>query len=94
MPNSKIQNSITRQLQFVFAVSIFILLVSSGASFYSNQRLINTSKWVNHTNQVLSEGNNLGNIVKTAENNQRGYLISNNAAFLSAYNGSYQKGAH
>ncbi|MBS1781215.1 MAG: response regulator [Bacteroidetes bacterium] len=91
MPNSKIQNSITRQLQFVFAVSIFILLVSSGASFYSNQRLIDTSKWVNHTNQVISEGNHLGNIVKTAENNQRGYLISNNAAFLTGYNGSYQK---
>jgi CHASE3 domain sensor protein len=83
--------SITRQLRVVFAVSIVILFVSSLASFLSNYKLIEASKWVNHTNEVIFDAESLVSIVKDAETAQRGYIITDDPAFLQPYNGSYEK---
>ncbi|MBS1585604.1 MAG: response regulator [Bacteroidetes bacterium] len=84
-------NSITRQLQVVFAISILILLISSYAAFYSNKKLIESSYWVNHTNEVIRNAEKLISIVKDAETGQRGYIITNDASFLQPYNGAYEK---
>ncbi|GAB3269279.1 response regulator [Larkinella harenae] len=61
------------------------------ASFYSTQKLIENSKLVNHTNQVLIEAENIISYVKDAETAQRGYLITLDQTFLDPYNGSYEK---
>ncbi|MES2701196.1 MAG: response regulator [Bacteroidota bacterium] len=84
-------SSITRQLQAVFAVSIVILLISSVASLYTNNRLIQSSQWVNHTNEVLLNTENLISSVKDAETGQRGFIITNDKNFLQPYNGGYEK---
>lgn len=84
-------NSITRQLQVVFAISILILLISSYAAFFSNKKLIESSYWVNHTNEVIQNSEKLISIVKDAETGQRGYIITNDAAFLQPYNGAYER---
>lgn len=91
MNTKKNAGSITRQLQVVFAISILLLLISSIASFYSNRKLIDTSQWVNHTNEVLREADNIIAIVKDAENGQRGYIITNDPLFLQNYTGAYPR---
>ncbi len=83
--------SIARQLQIVFAISILILIVSSTASFLSNNKLIETSRLVNHTNEVIRTAEHLISTVKDAETGQRGYIITNDNSFLEPYNGAYQK---
>lgn len=83
--------SITRQLQFVFAISILILLGSSAASLYSMQQLIESSKWVNHTNEVVIETENMVSVIKDAETGQRGYLLTEDPVFLEPYNTAYTK---
>jgi len=88
---NKAAASITRQLRIVFAVSIVILFTSSLASFLSNYKLIESSKWVNHTNEVMINAESLVSIVKDAETAQRGYIITDDPAFLQPYNGSYEK---
>ena len=84
-------SSIVRQLQVVFAVSIVLLLISSYASFYSNDRLIYSSHWVNHTNEVIQNAEGLISRVKDAETSQRGYIITDDSVFLEPYMGSYAK---
>ncbi|PZF70824.1 response regulator [Taibaiella soli] len=84
-------SSIIRQLQFVFGVSLFILLVSALASYYSNKKLVETSVWVNHTHEVIIEAENLLAIVRDAESGQRGYVITQDPVFLSRYDTSYEK---
>ncbi|GAB3922997.1 response regulator [Larkinella terrae] len=84
-------NSVIRQLQIVFSVSILLLVLSLVASFYSTQKLISNSKLVNHTNQILIEAENIISYVKDAETGQRGYLISLDPLFLQPYYGSHEK---
>lgn len=91
MSKKNAAGTVTRQLQFVFGISIFILLVSSYASFYSNSQLIESSAAVNHTNSVLLTVDSMLSTVKDAQAGQRGYLISNDAQFLVPYTGAKEK---
>lgn len=90
MPKT-ITNSVIRQLQIVFSISVILLLVSLVASFYSTQKLIDNSRLVNHTNQILIEAENIISYVKDAETGQRGYLVTLDPSFLQPYNGSQAK---
>lgn len=83
-------SSIVRQLQFVFGFSLFILLVSALASYYSNKKLVETSTWVNHTHEVIIEAEHLLAITRDAESGQRGYVITQNPSFLSHYDTGYE----
>jgi CheY-like chemotaxis protein len=84
-------NSIIKQLQIVFSVSVVLLVLSLVASFYSTQKLIYNSQLVNHTNQVLIEAENIISYMKDAETGQRGFLVTLDPVFLQPYNGSYEK---
>lgn len=83
--------SVTRQIQLVFGISIFILFISSIASYYSNQKLIETSMLVDHTNEVLREAENLISQTKDAETGQRAFLITGNPIFIEKFNGTYEE---
>jgi signal transduction histidine kinase/CheY-like chemotaxis protein/CHASE3 domain sensor protein len=83
--------SIIKQLQVVFAISLSILLVASFASFLSNRNLIESSQLVNHTNEVIVNAESLISEVKDAETGQRGYILTNDPAFLQPYNASYEQ---
>ncbi|MBC7487884.1 MAG: hypothetical protein H7282_14165, partial [Cytophagaceae bacterium] len=53
MPQKTSSFSIIQRLQIVFSISIGLLLISLIASVYSTNGLIDNSKLVNHTNEVL-----------------------------------------
>jgi signal transduction histidine kinase/CheY-like chemotaxis protein/CHASE3 domain sensor protein len=91
MPRFSTSNSVIRQLQIVFSISIVLLVVSLFAAYYSIQKLITNSQLVNHTNQVLIEAENIISYAKDAETGQRGYLITRDPTFLQPYNGAYEK---
>ncbi|OIN61002.1 response regulator [Arsenicibacter rosenii] len=86
--------TVIRQLQIVFSASILILVLSLFASYYSTQKLIDNSKLVNHTNQVLIEAENVISYMKDAETGQRGYLVTLDERFLQPYTGAYEKVAN
>lgn len=81
--------TIMKRLQAVFIISLIILLFSSYASFYSIQRLIETSNLVTHTHNTLLEAENLISYAKDAETGQRGFLLTRNPVFLQPYNDAY-----
>lgn len=87
----KSTNSIIQQLQIVFSFSILLLIFSLLASYYSTQKLINSSELINHTNEVLIEAESIISHMKDAETGQRGYLITGEPSFLGPYNGAYEK---
>jgi signal transduction histidine kinase/DNA-binding response OmpR family regulator/CHASE3 domain sensor protein len=91
MPLRATSDSVIRQLQIVFSISVFLLIISLFASFYSTQKLIKNSELVNHTNEVLIEAENIISFIKDAETGQRGFLITMDPTFLAPYNGAYEK---
>ena len=87
----KSSSSIIQRLQIVFFISIGLLLISLIASVYSTNGLIDNSKLVNHTNEVLRQSEMIISFMKDAETGQRGYLITRDPLFLQPYNGAYEK---
>lgn len=90
MPNQT-TNSVIRNLQIVFLVSTILLLISLVSSLYSTKELVDSSKLVNHTNEVLLEAENLISYMKDAETGQRGYIITMDPVFLEPYNAAHEK---
>lgn len=82
-------SSVVRQLRTVFFISIVLLVISSLASFFANRKLIESSQWVNHTNQVITETERLFATIKEAESAQRGYLLTREVRYLNDYNGQF-----
>ncbi|MBC7486557.1 MAG: response regulator [Cytophagaceae bacterium] len=80
-----------QRLQIVFSISIGLLLISLIASVYSTNGLIDNSKLVNHTNEVLRQSEMVISYMKDAETGQRGFLVTQDPVFLQPYNGSYEK---
>jgi signal transduction histidine kinase/CheY-like chemotaxis protein/CHASE3 domain sensor protein len=91
MPKYSSSDSVLRQLQLVFTLSTLLLIGSLAAAYYSIQKLIDNSKLVNHTNQVLIEAENIISNMKDAETGQRGFLVTLDTDFLQPYNGAYEK---
>ncbi len=90
MPNQT-TNSVIRNLQIVFLISTILLIISLVASLYSTRELVDSSKLVNHTNEVLIEAENLISCMKDAETGQRGYVITMDRIFLEPYNKAHEK---
>jgi signal transduction histidine kinase/DNA-binding response OmpR family regulator len=55
------------------------------------QQLIESGKWVNHTNEVVLETDNMLSVIKDAETAQRGYLLTSDATFLEPYTNAYAR---
>ena len=84
------KTSLTRNIAIGFGFSIFLLLASAIASFISIQNLLISTKWVNHTHEVIEQLEAVVSPVKDAESSQRGFLLTNDPDFLEPYNGSLQ----
>lgn len=84
-------NSIIKRLQVVVSFAAVFLLASLVACLYSSKKLVKNSTWVNHTNEVVIEADNLLAYLRDAESAQRGYFITSNNLFLEPYTEAREK---
>ena len=75
----------------VLAFRCLLLLGSSVASYLSIQNLLNSSQWVNHTYEVISNLNDVVAPIREAETAQRGFLITNDPVYLEPFHGSFEE---
>jgi len=68
--------------------AFFLLLFSFSVTFYTNKELITNAEKVEHTNQVISNLENILSAVKDAETGLRGYFSTGDVYFLDPYFGS------
>src|SRR5450432_515543 len=85
------KQSLTRNLAIGFGFSLLILLGSSVASYISIQNLLLSSQWVNHTFRVISNLNEVVTPIQEAEAAQRGFLITDDPAYLEPFHGSFEE---
>ncbi|WP_207424805.1 response regulator [Desertivirga brevis] len=85
------KSTATKNLQLGYGLSLLLLLVSSIASYISIQNLLQSSKQVDRTNEVIRELENTISILKDAETGQRGYLLTGIDDFLEPYNGAFER---
>src|SRR5258708_2816882 len=80
-----------RNLQIGFGLSLLILVITSVASYSSIHNLLDSSKWVDHSDSVINELNMTLSSLKDAETGQRGFLLTDDTAFLRPYNGAHER---
>lgn len=74
-----------------FGISLFLLVMSSVASYYSITNLIKSAGWVEHTNVVILTSEEIISSMKDGETGQRGYLLAKDLDFLQPYVGAYDR---
>src|ERR1700750_1252219 len=89
--NNATQPGLLRNLQIGFGLSLLILVITSVASFSSIRNLMDSSKWVDHTDSVINELNMTLSSLKDAETGQRGFLLTDDTAFLQPYYGAHER---
>lgn len=75
-------------LLFSFGFSIIILIVGSVISYKTVTNLLESQRWVSHTDSVLIRLENIISRMKDAETSQRGFLLTGSEDFLSLYEGA------
>jgi signal transduction histidine kinase/DNA-binding response OmpR family regulator/CHASE3 domain sensor protein len=85
------RRGLLRNLQIGFGVSLLILVISSVASYSSIQNLLDSSRWVDHTDSVIARLENVLSTLKDAETGQRGYLLASDSSFLRPYYGAQER---
>ncbi|HLS38122.1 MAG TPA: response regulator [Sphingobacterium bovisgrunnientis] len=74
-----------KKLQIGFGFSFIILLITSIASFLSVRNQINQREKVLHTQNTLLSADRILVDLLNAETGQRGYILTNNEAFLAPF---------
>src|SRR5215213_5148622 len=78
-------NTFKRNVIIAFGFSLLLLLLSSIASYISIKNLIISAERVDHTNNVISQLDQINIMLQEAESNQRGYLLTGEQSFLNTY---------
>ncbi len=78
-----------------FSVFVIVLLLCVAVFLYyfisSDRALGRIDSWVNHTNTIISEAENLSSSIQGMVVAQRGYLLSKDTDFISEYNRNKQE---
>jgi len=72
-------------LRSIFAASLFILIFISGITYRNTVSLTESMEWVVQSYKFQTEVEQLFSLLKDAENEQRGFLIAGDSAFLENY---------
>jgi len=77
--------SIRNKILFGISIALLLMLAVSATVFVNVQGLQETSKWVEHTQNVMSKGNQLTADMVNMETGMRGFLVAGREDFLEPY---------
>ncbi len=80
--------SLNKRVTSRFAVVLVILVIGEFISYQSTEHLLNVSRQLTHTQQVLGTLDNILLTMDDAETGQRGYLLTGKESYLQPYEGA------
>ncbi len=83
--------TLERQIPLVFAIATLLLAVVAFFAFRSINSVGDAIKWEKHTTEVLSQLDEMLNLMIDAETGARGFLITTDDTILEPYNNARQK---
>ena len=75
----------TSNLLIGFGISLLVLFISSTASFISINNLLANIHWVNHSNRIIIDAEEILAAMREAEAGQRGYLMTGDPEYLEFF---------
>lgn len=89
--NNLLERKGANRIRIGFLAAFILLLLSNLLSFVSTSKVNEQSAWVNHTNKVIHDLDNLLSFVTRAESSFRGYLIDKDKSQIEIFNQSVQR---
>ncbi len=83
--SKKVRHHFFRRIATGFGLTSAILLLVGGFSYRSLNQLIDASRWVAHTHEVLEDLESVISQLKDIETGQRGYVLTGDQAYLEPY---------
>ncbi|MBO9703161.1 MAG: CHASE3 domain-containing protein [Sporocytophaga sp.] len=77
---------IRHQLFIGNGLVLIMIIALATVSYNSINSLIATSKWVDHTHEVIERANSLGKLLIDMETGERGFLLTGEEEYLEPYN--------
>ena len=68
-----------------FCVPLLLLIINAVVVYFSIGKLLDTSQWVQHTQRVISGGQELSKLMIDMETGERGFLITGKEPFLEPF---------
>ena len=84
-------NKITTRTRIGFLAAFFLLFLSYILTFISTKKVIQQDYWMNHTNEVIHNLDNIMRFITQGESEFRGYLISKDVKLLARYDASIRR---
>ncbi|MBN9349671.1 MAG: CHASE3 domain-containing protein [Chitinophagaceae bacterium] len=91
MKGQTLEKKFANRVRIGFLAAFVLLLVSNALSFISTQKVSQQAAWVDHTNLVIHDLDNLASFITKAESAIRGYLIDRNKEHLMVFNKSVKE---
>lgn len=74
-----------RKLIYGFSVPLALIVLISATVYFSLNRLLESSRWVNHTHEAIELGSRITQSLINMETGLRGYLVAGKEEFLEPY---------
>ncbi|MFB3099878.1 MAG: CHASE3 domain-containing protein [Gammaproteobacteria bacterium] len=74
-----------------YSIALIMMSVIAVVIYLNVNSLIDSAKWVSHTNGVMAEGNDLITQLVNMETGVRGFLVTGKDEFLEPYNAGLAK---
>ena len=84
-------NKIANRTRIGFFAALFLLFISYILTLISTRKVAIQDFWINHTNEVIHNLDNVNGLITEAESSFRGYLLTNDKSILKAYDKSLRK---
>lgn len=91
MARKFILDKIANRTRIGFLAAFVLLLISNILTFISTQKVSEQAKWINQTNQIIHDLDNLLSFITRAESSFRGFVISDNQSQLSKFDNSVRQ---
>ncbi|MDP4284601.1 MAG: CHASE3 domain-containing protein [Bacteroidota bacterium] len=76
---------IANRTRIGFLTAFFLLLISYILTYISTQKIITQDHWINHTNEIIHNLDNILRYIKKGESAFRGYVITKNPQFIDEF---------
>ncbi|MBD0373731.1 MAG: PAS domain S-box protein, partial [Pyrinomonadaceae bacterium] len=74
-----------RSLAGAVVIPLVVMVLLAGVLLWQIKHLLDTAQWVDHTDQVIAQANNIRTLLSDMESGQRGYLLTGDTQFLEPF---------
>lgn len=85
------QLNLTKKLSIGYLLIFVLMMLISVVVFKSISSIIDTSKWVNHTYEVIRTGENLAAAMVDMETGQRGFMVTGKDEYLEPFDAGIKR---